>query len=271
MKQLTQQWNGLSASKKVCLCILAAYLFLAAFGPIIAPYSPDDFSSPSLLPPSAAHLLGTDEMGHDIFSMLLGGFRLTLVVAFLAGAGSTLLGTMLAFFSWYFRRAGALVQHAASLLLIVPEIIVILFVAAFAAPTLTNTIWAIIFFSWPKVFRIVRSKILNYTETGKVRYTLLMGGNLFDLSRKLWPDIYPVFGTLLVLQCNRAVTYETTLSFFGIGNPLLKTWGRLIRSALNYDNFFYDNTFLWYLLPAMFCVILFVASLSVLMFDEDKV
>jgi len=261
----------LSLSKKICLGILFVYVALAIFGPALAPFDADDFSSPSLLGPSAAHLLGTDEMGHDIFSMLLGGFRLTLSIAFLAGAGSTILGTLLAFFSWYYERVGAAVQHAATILLIVPEIIMILFVAAFASPSQLNTILAIIFFSWPRVFKIMRSKILNYTKKGKIRYTLLMGGSMTDVIRKLWGDVYPVFGTLLVLQCNRAVTYETTLSFFGIGNPLLKTWGRLLRSAMNYENFFYDNTYLWYFLPVMLCVILFVASLAVLTFDEDTV
>ena len=59
---------------------------------------------------------------------------------------------------------------------------------------------------------------------------------MWDVIRKLWHDGYPVIGTLFMMQASRAVTYETTLAFFGLGDPLLKTWGRLIRSALNYEN-----------------------------------
>ena len=267
---LCSWWRSLSTIKRICAGICLFYLLVAIFGPALAPYPADDFSSPSLLAPSWEHLLGTDEMGHDIFSMLLQGFRLSLTVSIIAGGGSTLLGTLLAFASCYFPRVGGLIRHLANLLLIVPEMVVILFVATFAAPTMTNTVLAIIFFSWPRVFRIAYGKILGCMGKNKVQYTLLMGGNLPDVARKVWRDLYPVFGTLLVLQCNRAVTYETTLSFFGIGDPLLKTWGRLIRSALNYENFFYDNTYLWYLVPAMVCVVGFVVSLSILMFDEDQ-
>ena len=52
---------------------------------------------------------------------------------------------------------------------------------------------------------------------------------MWDVIRKLWHDGYPVIGTLFMMQASRAVTYETTLAFFGLGDPILKTWGRLIR------------------------------------------
>ena len=268
---LLRWWSALSISKRVCSVICLLYLLMALFGPVFAPYGADDFSSSSLLPPSWEHLLGTDEMGHDIFSMLLQGFRLSIGVSLLAGGGSTLVGTLLAFASCYFPRVGGLIRHLANLMLILPEMVVILFVAIFAAPTMANTVLAIVFFSWPRVFRIAHAKILACMGKNKVQYTLLLGGNVLDVARKVGRDLYPVFGTLLVLQCNRAVTYETPLAFFGIGDPLLKTWGRLIRSALNYENFFYDTTFLWYLLPALLCVVGFVASLSILIFDEDRI
>ena len=211
-------WSRLSAVQRICAGICIFYFLAAAFGPIFSPFPPDDFSSPALLPPGRVHLLGTDEMGHDIFSMVL-----------------------------------------------------ILFVAAFAAPTCTNTILSMIFFSWPRVFRIARSRLSACFSSNKVAYTMLIGGNMWDVIRKLWHDGYPVIGTLFMMQASRAVTYETTLAFFGLGDPLLKTWGRLIRSALNYENFFYDNTWCWYLLPAMICVVVYVAVLSVLVFDEEKV
>ena len=264
-------WSRFSAVQRICAGICIFYFLAAVFGPIFSPFPPDDFSSPALLPPGRVHLLGTDEMGHDIFSMVLSGFRYTLLFSLTAALGSVSLGTVLAFASLYFPRAGRGINHLATVFLIIPDILLILFVAAFAAPTCTNTILSMIVFSWPRVFRIARARLSACFSSNKVVYTMLIGGNMWDVIRKLWHDGYPVIGTLFMMQASRAVTYETTLAFFGLGDPLLKTWGRLIRSALNYENFFYDNTWCWYLLPAMICVVVYVAVLSVLVFDEEKV
>lgn len=72
-------WSRLSAVQRICAGICIFYFLAAVFGPIFSPFPPDDFSSPALLPPGRVHLLGTDEMGHDIFSMVLSGFRYTLL------------------------------------------------------------------------------------------------------------------------------------------------------------------------------------------------
>lgn len=109
------------------------YFLAAAFVPIFSPFPPDDFSVPG---PSArrdrVHLLGTDEMGHDIFSMVLSGFRYTLLFSLTAALGSVSLGTVLAFASLYFPRIGRGINHLATVFLIIPDILLILFVAAFA-------------------------------------------------------------------------------------------------------------------------------------------
>ena len=99
-------WSRLSAVQRICAGICIFYFLAAVFGPIFSPFPPDDFSSPALLPPGRVHLLGTDEMGHDIFSMVLSGFRYTLLFSLTAALGSVSLGTVLAFASLYFPRAG---------------------------------------------------------------------------------------------------------------------------------------------------------------------
>ena len=63
--------------------------------------------------------------------------------------------------------------------------------------------------------------------------------------------------------------YETTLSFFGVGDPLAKTWGKLINAAMNYEDLYYDNVFIWYLLPAIAVVVIFVIALALLVTEED--
>lgn len=270
MNDLLVKITTLPTSKKVILVVLIIYLTIALSAPAIMPYAADDFRNERLATPSSAHLLGTDELGHDIFSMLINGFRLTLSMALTAGFVSTTLGTMLAFISIYFGGPIDDILHFISnLFLMVPELVVIMFVAVFAAPTLANTILAIIFFSWTRVYKIVRAKLLDCMKKNRVMYTLSLKGNFLDVARVLAPDVLPLWGSFFVLQCNRAVMYETTLSFFGIGDPLAKTWGKLIKAAMDYSNLYYDNVFLWYLLPPVIVVLGFVISLALLVTREE--
>lgn len=259
----------LTVTKKVCLIILILYLITALASDFIMPFETDDFSHDALLRPSAEHLLGTDEMGRDIFSMLLNGFKTTIFISLLSGFLSTLTGIALAFISCLYKgKADGVIFHLSNLFLIVPEIIIIMFFAVFSRPDMINTILSIVFFSWSKVYKIVRSKIMGCMEKNKVKYTMLMKGNIVDLFKKLYFDLYPVAVTCFILQCNKAVMYETTLSFFGIGDPLSKTWGKLIKAAMNYENLFYDDVIIWYLIPAILCVFVYVLSLSLLTFEE---
>lgn len=256
-------------TKKICFFILLIYIFIALTSNLIMPYSIDDFSHDILLKPSKEHLLGTDEMGHDLFSLLINGFSITIFISLVSAALSTAIGITLALISCYEKgRVDKIIYHVSNLFIIVPEIIIIMFFAIFAKPDTINTIYAIVFFSWAKVYKIVRSKLLGYMNKNKVKYTLLMKGNISDLFKKLYHDMYPVIISTFILQCNKAVMYETTLSFFGIGNPLSKTWGKLIKSAISYDNIFYDNIILWYLIPPVVCVFVYVLSLSLLTFEE---
>ena len=268
--RLIENLKRLTLCKKVCVGIIAIYLFVALFAPVIMPYEVTDFSHPSLLEPCMEHLLGTDEMGHDILSLLLNGFRLTVVLALISGFFSTLVGTIFAFLSCYMgKTADELITSFANLFLIVPELVVIMFVSVLASPTMLNTIFAIVFFSWARVYKIIRGKLIDCMGRSKVQYTLLMKGNIIDVARKLLPDIMPSVSVFFVLQCNRAVMYETTLSFFGVGDPLAKTWGKLIRAAMDYEELYYDNTFLWYLIPPILVVVVFVVSLALLVTEEN--
>lgn len=261
--------KNITKTRKISLIILLIYISIAALSSFIMPYETEDFSHEIMLSPSREHILGTDEMGHDLFSLLINGFRTSIFISLISGVLSTSIGVVLAFISCYYKgKIDSLMLHIASLMLIVPEIIIIMFFAIFSKPSTLNTVMAIAFFSWSKAYKIIRSKLMGNMEKNKVKYTLLIKGNMVDLLKKLYHDMYPVIITNLILQCNKAITYETTMSYFGIGNPFSKTWGKLIKSAMAYENLFYDDVFLWYLLPPIACVFIYVLSLSLLTIEE---
>lgn len=254
----------------ISLAVLLGMVLIGLTYPVFTPYQAGDFSHDALTPPSGAHLLGTDEMGRDIFSMLLVGFRVTLLIALAAAIMATVLGTVLAVLCAYYRgwfdRA---VMRLTELFIIVPEIVVLLFFASFARPAVHNTVLAIAFFSWSKVARIIRARAVPAIAKEKIQYTLLLKGNLGDILAKMWRELYPAVATVFVFQCSKAAAYEATLSFFGIGDPLARSWGRMIRTALDYEGIFSGGVYLWYLAPPMACISLFVVALSLLAFERD--
>ncbi|MCG8403083.1 MAG: ABC transporter permease [Firmicutes bacterium] len=254
----------------ISLAVILGMLLIGLAYPVLTPYHAGDFSHEVLMHPSGAHLLGTDEMGRDIFSMLLAGFRVTLGIALAAALIATFLGTVLAVLCAYYRGwFDRVVVRFTALFIIVPEIVVLLFFASFAKPAVYNTVLAIAFFSWSKVTRIIRARAVPTIAREKIQYTLLLKGNLGDILAKMWRELYPAVATMFVFQCSKAAVYEATLSFFGIGDPLVRSWGRMIRAALDYEGIFIGGVYLWYLLPPIICISLFVVALSFLAFERD--
>jgi len=258
-------------TNKTAWAVIMSMVFVGVFYPLFSPYNAADFSFQPLMSPSQAHPLGTDEMGHDIFSTLLAGFRVTLGIALAAAVISTFIGTVMAVICAYHKNwVDSLIVKLTELFIIVPEIVVLLFFAALSKPEVYNTIFAIAFFSWSKVARIIRAKSITVIEKEKIQYTLLLKGSLRDVLVKMWRELYPAVATMFIFQCSKAAVYESTLAFFGIGDPLAKTWGRMIRTALNYEGIFTDGTYLWYLLPPVACICIFVVAVSVLAFDFER-
>jgi len=258
-------------TNKKAWAVIIITAFVGLVSPLVYPYNPGDFSFEPLLAPNYGHLLGTDEMGHDILAMLLAGFRVTLGIAVSAALLSTLIGTVLAVLSAFYKGwVDRVIVRITELIIIIPEIVILLFFAVFSKPDIYNTVLAISFFSWSKVTRIVRAKTMIAIEKEKLQYTLLLKGNLIDVLVKMWREITPAVSTMFVFQCGKAAVYESTLAFFGIGDPLVKSWGRLIRTALDYEGIFSEKTYLWYMLPPLICICVFVVAVSVVAFDNDR-
>jgi len=257
--------------RKAAFIIIVLIVVTAALYPGITPYAPEDFSFDALLPPSRAHILGTNNIGQDIFSILLAGFRSSVVIAIASALISTSIGTVIAVAGAYFKGAAdKAILKLIDFFIIIPEIIVIMFFAVFAGPGLMNIILAISLFSWSRSAKIIRAKAYLAVNKESVQYTLMMKGSLFRVLMKLWPYIFPSVITMFVLQCSKAILYEANLAFLGIGDPTIKSWGLLIKQAMDYEGLFTGGTYLWWLLPPILCIALFVSSLSVLCFDMKK-
>lgn len=254
----------------VPMIIIAIMVTIGIFAPVISPYRTDDYGFSALLTPQVNHILGTNNLGQDIFSLLLAGFRTSIIIALSSAVLSTLIGTFMAAIATVYRGwLEKIIMRLTELLIMVPEIILILVFATFAGPGIQNIVVVIAIFSWARIARIIKARTDLAINSERVQYTIMMKGNLLNIIGKMWRDIYPSISTLFVLQCGKAIMYEAELALIGISDPSVMTWGRLIRQSIDFGVVYHGNAFLWWLLPPVICLVALIASISFIVFNRE--
>lgn len=219
------------------LTIVLIMSILALLAPWIAPYDPASLNLDQILmPPSPDHLLGTDELGRDVFSRLLYGARVSLWVGFVAVGISTAIGIVLGLASGYFGGwTDELIMRGVDVMLCFPSFFLILAVIAFLEPSLTNIMMVIGLTSWMGVARLVRAETLSLRERDYIAASKLAGAST---SRLLFVHILPnALAPVLVsatLGVAGAILVESSLSFLGLGvQPPDASWGNMLMDGKN--------------------------------------
>ena len=219
-----------------------AFLFLIALvAPVISPHDPlavhpDD----SYLPPlSPGHLLGTDELGRDLFSRVLWGARVSLPVAFVAVAVGLLVGGLFGLVSGY---AGGvtdlLLMRVIDALLAFPGLILAIGLVAALGPGLRNAMIAIGIVAVPIYARLVRGQVLQLKQMEFVTATRSLGaGPLRLVLRHILPNLLNPIIVQISLSAGFAILAEATLSFLGLGAQVpTPDWGQMINSGRTFLN-----------------------------------
>lgn len=219
------------------LTIVLIMSILALLAPWIAPYDPAALNLDQILmPPSPEHLLGTDELGRDVFSRLLYGARVSLWVGFVAVGISTAIGIVLGLASGYFGGwTDELIMRGVDVMLCFPSFFLILAVIAFLEPSLINIMVVIGLTSWMGVARLVRAETLSLRERDYIAASRLAGAST---SRLLFVHILPnALAPVLVsatLGVAGAILVESSLSFLGLGvQPPDASWGNMLMDGKN--------------------------------------
>ena len=215
--------------------IAVAWLFIAAFAPIIAPYDPLAQSFERLQPPSAQHLFGTDAVGRDVFSRVISGARISMPLALSLVLASMVLGGILGAIAGYFGKVvDEVVMRIADLVFAFPTIILAMVITAALGPSLTNAVIAMLIVSWPAYARVTRSLVLSarlqeYVIAGR----LLGNGPFTSLRRDVLPNVLaPVF-VLAMLDVGTAILLLAGLSFLGLGAaPPTPDWGAMVSDGV---------------------------------------
>jgi ABC-type dipeptide/oligopeptide/nickel transport system permease subunit len=226
--------------------IALAWLLIAIFAPLVAPYDPLAQSFTPFLHPSGHHLFGTDELGRDVLSRVLYGARLSVPLALLlVGISSVIGGTLGAFAGYLGGIADGAVMRAADLVFAFPAIILAMVTTAALGPGVRNAVIALIIVSWPSYARVVRGLVLQVGQSDYVLSARLLGSSA---RRALVRDVLPnVLGPVLVLatlDLGNAILLLSGLSFLGLGaQPPTPEWGAGVAEGTQYFQDWWIGTF----------------------------
>lgn len=228
----------LSPSGKVGLIMLAVYVLLGVFGPLLAPYSPTEIHLEArFASPSAAHWLGTDKNGIDTLSQLLWGARSALTISVIVVAASATIGAAIGIAAGYFRGVvDELVVAFTNILLAFPGILLnIAVVATVARPGLGVLVFAMVINGWVGYARVVRGQMLSLRERDYVAAARALGASH---RRIVWRHLVPnLLGPALVQMTfgfGSVILVEATLSFLGLGPQVDYTWGAMLDQGTSF-------------------------------------
>ena len=213
---------------------LASMIFLALLAPIIAPYDPNQIVGGFSEPPSFSFILGTDQVGRDVFSRLLYGTRISLFVGFAAAFLSTSVGIIIGLVSGFFGGwIDMILMRMTDVVMSFPYILLVLVAAAVFEPGLLNMILILGFVDWPGAARLVRANVLSIRETNYVQASKVAGMPApYLLFSEILPNALPpvlVYSTSIVAI---SMLDEAALSFLGMGiQPPDASLGNMLNGA----------------------------------------
>lgn len=247
----------------VGLIILACFVFVAIFAPLISPYDPYERIGKPFEHPSFKHLLGTNDIGQDILSEVLFGTRISLLIGVLSAAVSLVIGTMVGLTAGYIGgRTDAILMRAVDLNLVIPMLPLMILLAAFFGPSFWNIILVIGVLSWASPARVIRSQVLTVKNKGYVESVQVLGARPWYTIRKhILPPTMSIIISQLILMSSRAILTEASLSFLGLGDPTQKSWGIILFYAQSRSAFL-TNAWIWWILPPGILITLLVISFS---------
>ena len=216
--------------------VIIFFLFIVAtVAPIIAPYEPDAHNTKILLmPPSSEHIMGTDDLGRDVFSRILYGSRISLLVGFVAVGISVAIGIILgAVAGYYGGRIDSLIMRFVDVMLCFPTFFLILAVIAFWEPSIWKIMLVIGLTSWMGVTRLVRAEFLSLKERDFIQAARALGSkDVRIIFRHVLPNGLASVLVNATLGVAAAILTESALSFLGIGvQPPTPSWGNMLTAG----------------------------------------
>jgi len=240
---------------KIGIGIILFFLIIAIFAPAIAPYNPKTIEFNPWEKPSLAHPLGVNSYGQDIFSQVVYGTRVTMMVGIFAGLLTSIIGVAVGLISGYMAGfIGELLMRIVDVLLVIPTLAVMIVIASFIQDMrILGTIIIIGALSWLWMARSIRSQTLSESRRDYVDAAKALGmGPAEIMFREILPNIFPVVTANMVMVITASMLTEASMSFLGIGDPTLVSWGKMLAIAFDNSAMIYNAW--WWMIPPGLCI-----------------
>ncbi|MBC2858011.1 ABC transporter permease [Stappia sp. 28M-7] len=250
----------------VGVAILAIFILLAIIGPWLAPFEPfkammtETGRLNRLSPPNATHLLGTTAFGNDVLSQFLHGFRVALIVGLVAAVAVGFISTVFGVLSGYFGGyVDDFLMRLTDIALSIPTLPFAIVAVALLGPSIENIILVITILFWRNGARIIRSAVLTERERIYVKWARAAGASHFHIiMRHILPNIVRIVFLWVTMSVAFAILTEASLSFLGLGDPTVVSWGQMLNTAFSSGNL---RTAWWWVVPPSLALVLLVSSL----------
>jgi peptide/nickel transport system permease protein len=221
--------------------ITVVFVLVALAAPLLAPYQPSEFfflEGQNVYnkydAPSMEHLLGTDSLGRDVFSRLLYGARVTMMVALLAVTIATVVGTIIGLVAGYFGKfLDAFFMRIVDIVISFPVLFLLISISTIMDPSIWIVIFAIGFVSWTSTSRLVRAEVLRVKELDYIVAANACGSSSLKIIIKhILPNILAPIMVQVTIGTAQAILMEASLSFLGVGvQQPIPSWGNMLMDA----------------------------------------
>ncbi|HXL38672.1 MAG TPA: ABC transporter permease [Ktedonobacteraceae bacterium] len=270
-------FRAITSNPKIAfgVSVVTFFVLIAIAAPLLTPYDPNASIVKGSLPPSWAHIFGTTGLGQDIFAQIVYGARVTLMVAFVAAIGSTILQVVMGLSSAYY---GGMVDEVLSLIinvfLVLPGLPLTIVLASLASASGANKnefviALVLLFTSWSYGARVLRAQTLSLKEREFVAAARATGeSSLRIISSEILPNEVSLIASTFVGTFVYAVGAEVALEFLGLGDTSRPSWGVILYWAQNNAALIVGKW--WQFVPAGICIALLCAGLTFINFGMDE-
>ena len=251
--------------------MLVLVLGAAVFADLLTVHPPDRSTGSPYEAPSSDHLLGTDDLGRDLWSQLVFGARVSLWVGLVAAVVATVLGTAAALVAgWYLRWVDAAIMRLVDLTLSLPFLVLVLVLAAYFGRGLDVLIVLIAGVLWARPARLLRGQVLKIREFGHTEAALAMGANPVRIMVvHIGWRLVPLLVSQFVRAAAVAVIVQSGVAFLGLGDPGRISWGSTLYFANNGSAILTD-AWLWWIVPPGVALTVLIVGLAFVGFAFEE-
>lgn len=217
----------------------------------------------SLEAPSRAHILGTDDIGIDIFAQLIYGGGYSLLIGIVSASLATGVGVLAGIAAGYYGGViDEIVTGAVDVLASIPQMILLILLGTFLGASFVSLVLVLMLISWSQTARMVRAKVIFIKNEMYIKMSELYGAKfLFIAIHHILPSIKELVVLSFIKIMSRSILLEASLAYLGLSDPTSKSWGLMINRAMSFSGIYFTPFWKWWLLPPLIGLILLVLSL----------